>query len=34
MGITPRNDNIAVMPIINEINARIAKFADGEGSGI
>src|SRR5882724_518354 len=30
MGITPRNDNIAVMPIINRINARIAKFADGK----
>lgn len=30
MGITPRNDNMAVMPVINEINARIAKFADGK----
>jgi lysophospholipase L1-like esterase len=30
MAITPRNDNIAVMPIINSINQRIAKFADGE----
>jgi lysophospholipase L1-like esterase len=30
MGITPRNDNMAVMPIINEINARIAKLADGK----
>ena len=30
MGITPRNDNMAVMPIINEINRRIAKFADGK----
>jgi lysophospholipase L1-like esterase len=29
MGITPRNDNIAVMPIINKINNNIAKFADG-----
>lgn len=29
MGITPRNDNIAVMPIINQINAHIARFADG-----
>ena len=29
MGITPRNDNAAVMPIINQINANIAKFADG-----
>jgi lysophospholipase L1-like esterase len=30
MGITPRNDNMAVMPIINEINQRISKFADGK----
>ena len=30
MGITPRNDNIAVMPLIDEINSRIAKFADGK----
>jgi lysophospholipase L1-like esterase len=30
MGITPRNDNMAVMPIINQINERIAKFADGK----
>jgi lysophospholipase L1-like esterase len=30
MGITPRNDNMAVMPIINEINKRIATFADGK----
>ena len=30
MGITPRNDNMAVMPIINKINERIAKFADGK----
>jgi len=29
MGITPRNDNLAVMPIINEINQNIAGFADG-----
>ena len=29
MGITPRNDNIAVMPIINRINDNISKFADG-----
>jgi cephalosporin-C deacetylase len=28
-GITPRNDNIAVMPIINEANAQIARLADG-----
>ena len=30
MGITPRNDNMLVMPIINQINDRIAKFADGK----
>jgi len=30
MGIFPRNDNMAVMPIIDEINLRIAKFADGK----
>jgi cephalosporin-C deacetylase-like acetyl esterase/lysophospholipase L1-like esterase len=30
MGITPRNDNPAVMPIINEINNNIGKFADGK----
>ena len=30
MGIFPRNDNMAVMPIINAINQRIAKFADGK----
>jgi lysophospholipase L1-like esterase len=30
MGIFPRNDNMSVMPIINEINQRIAKFADGK----
>jgi lysophospholipase L1-like esterase len=30
MGITPRNDNMAVMPLINRINANIAKFADGK----
>ncbi len=29
MGITPRNDNTAVMPIINKVNDNIAKFADG-----
>ncbi len=28
-GITPRNDNIAVMPVINEANAQIARLADG-----
>jgi lysophospholipase L1-like esterase len=30
MGITPRNDNIAVMPIINRVNQNISKFADGK----
>jgi len=30
IGITPRNDNMAVMPIINQVNERIAKFADGK----
>jgi lysophospholipase L1-like esterase len=30
MGITPRNDNMAVMPIINRINENIAKLADGK----
>jgi len=30
MGITPRNDNMAVMPVINQINANIARFADGK----
>ena len=30
MGITPRNDNMLVMTIINEINQRVAKFADGK----
>jgi len=30
MGIFPRNDNMAVMPIINDLNQRIAKFADGK----
>jgi lysophospholipase L1-like esterase len=29
MGITPRNDNIAVMPTIARINAGIARLADG-----
>ncbi len=29
-GITPRNDNIDVMPIINRANMRIAKLADGK----
>jgi len=30
MGIFPRNDNMAVMPIINSVNSEIAKFADGK----
>jgi lysophospholipase L1-like esterase len=30
MGITPRNDNMAVMTIINQVNQNIAKFADGK----
>jgi lysophospholipase L1-like esterase len=30
MGIFPRNDNMAVMPIINDINTSMAKFADGK----
>src|SRR5262249_30895785 len=30
IGITPRNDNPAVMPIINKVNDEIAKFADGK----
>lgn len=29
-GITPRNDNIQVMPIIDAANARIARLADGK----
>ena len=29
MGITPRNDNMAVMPIIDKVNRNIARFADG-----
>ncbi len=29
-GIFPRNDNIAVVPTINRINANIAKLADGK----
>jgi lysophospholipase L1-like esterase len=29
-GITPRNDNIAVMPTINAINGNLAKIADGK----
>jgi lysophospholipase L1-like esterase len=30
MGITPRNDNPAVMPTINKVNERLAKLADGK----
>jgi lysophospholipase L1-like esterase len=30
MGITPRNDVMAVMPIVDRINERIAKLADGK----
>jgi len=30
MGITPRNDNMAVMSIVNRVNANIFKFADGK----
>jgi lysophospholipase L1-like esterase len=30
MGITPRNDNMAVMPIINRINDNLARLADGK----
>lgn len=29
-GILPRNDNMAAMPIIDRINARLAKLADGK----
>ncbi len=29
-GIFPRNDNIAVMAIVDRVNANIAKFADGK----
>ena len=29
MGITPRNDNMAYMPVINQANALLAKLADG-----
>ena len=30
MGITPRNDNMAVMPVINKVNENLAKLADGK----
>lgn len=29
MGIFPRNDNMAAMPVINRINENLARFADG-----
>jgi cephalosporin-C deacetylase-like acetyl esterase/lysophospholipase L1-like esterase len=29
-GITPRDDNVAVMPVIDEANRRIARLADGK----
>jgi lysophospholipase L1-like esterase len=29
MGITPRNDNMAYMPVIDQANALLAKLADG-----
>jgi lysophospholipase L1-like esterase len=31
MGITPRNDNLQVMPIVEAANRGIAKLADGHG---
>jgi lysophospholipase L1-like esterase/dienelactone hydrolase len=31
-GITPRDDNLAVMPVINEANSRIARLADGKNT--
>jgi lysophospholipase L1-like esterase len=30
MGVLPRNDNMAYMPIINRVNENIARFADGQ----
>jgi len=30
MGITPRNDNMAVLATINKINANVARLADGQ----
>ena len=30
MGIFPRNDNMALMPIIDRINGNLAQFADGK----
>jgi lysophospholipase L1-like esterase len=29
-GITPRDDNLAVMPVVNGANQRIARLADGK----
>ena len=29
MGITPRNDNMAFMPVIGRVNARLAQLANG-----
>jgi lysophospholipase L1-like esterase len=29
MGVTPRNDYMDMMPVINAINTRLAKLADG-----
>ena len=29
MGIFPRNDNMALIPIINRINTNLSRFADG-----
>ncbi len=30
MGLTPRNDNRAVLPVIDKVNERLAKLADGK----
>jgi hypothetical protein len=30
MGITPRNDRLSVLPTIDEINAQLARLADGK----
>src|SRR5690606_7796837 len=30
MGITPRNDDMALMPVIRSVNARLARLHDGE----
>jgi lysophospholipase L1-like esterase len=29
MGVTPRNDDMGMMPVINAINTRLARLADG-----